>query len=159
MITDIWNFVCSIGIATHQQVVCIGLVHIQVQVDMVTDMTMNVMKIEMDMVMEERENTAIRMMIDMADMGTQIVVMEIDMAGIMKSGTAEMDTEMMITGEGVEVLMVLMQEAGALIETETVALMMMVNPHLGIVTIFFIKLFIYIVYPLVIHIHGENLNY
>lgn len=130
-----------IGFAAHQLVECIDPVPIQVLEDMVTEMTMTVMKadmevgmkIEMDMALGKIENTTTGMMIDMVDMGTRIVVMEIVMAEIMKNATVEMDTGTMITGEEVKALMIMAQEAGVLIET--VVMMMIVNLHLGIVTI------------------------
>ena len=109
-----------------QQVECIDLVHIQAVEPMVTDMMMIVMeagrKIEMAMVMEEKENGAIEMMIN-------IVVMEIVMAEIMRIVMAGMVTEMTTTGEEAEALITNMtQEAGALIE---IVVMMMDNTHLG----------------------------
>jgi hypothetical protein len=127
IITDVFlqllNY-CSTGsVVPHQLAECISLVHT------VTNMMMIVMeagmRIGMVMVMGEREKQATGMMTDMADMGTQIAVMEI----VMKSAIAEMVIRMMITVEEVEVLMIsrMAQEVGALIETETVLLMMMVN--------------------------------
>jgi hypothetical protein len=85
----------------------------------------------MVMVMGGREKRATGMMTGMADMGTQIVVMEIVMAEIMKNAITEMVIRMMITVEEVEVLMIssMAQEVGALIETGTVLLMMMLNIH------------------------------
>lgn len=126
-----------IGSAALQLVECTEPVHIQVPVDIVTNMMMTVMKadmeagmkIEMDMAMGEKENTAIGMMIDMVDMETHMVVMEIVMAEIMRNATAKMGIGMMIIGEEVKALMVMVQEAG--VQIETVVLKMMVTPHLG----------------------------
>lgn len=119
------------SVPPHQLVECIGLVH------MVTDMRMIVMKaateagmkIGMVMVMGKKEKRATGMMTGMADMGTQIVVMEIVMEEIMMNAVAEMVTGMMITVEEVEVLMItnMAQEVGAPTEKKTVLLMMMVN--------------------------------
>ena len=123
------------SVLPHQLVECIGPVH------MVTDMRMIVMKAAMEagmkigmvMVMGKKEKWATGMMTGMADMGTQIVVMEIVMEEIMMNAVAEMVTGMMITVEEVEVLMItnMAQEVGALTETKTVLLMMMVNILLG----------------------------
>ena len=114
----------SPGFATMHQVECIGLVHIQTMNLMVIDMMMIVMggrKIEVDMVMAEKENGAIETMIS-------IVVMEIVTAEIMRNVMAGMVIEMMTTGEEVEVLITIMtQEAEALTET----MMKMANTHLG----------------------------
>lgn len=115
----------SPGFAIIQQVECIGLA----VEPMVIDMMMIVMeagrKIEMAMVMEEKENGAIEMMIGIA-------VMEIAMAETMRNVMAGMVTEMMTTREEVEVLITNMtQEAGVLIETVIVVMMMMANTHLG----------------------------
>lgn len=123
----------------HQLAECIGLVLIQVQADMVTDMMMIAMKVVMEagmkigMAMGEREKQVIGMMTGMVDMGTHTVVMVIVMAKIMKNGTTEMVTGMMIIGEEVRVLMItnMAQEVGASIEREIVLLMMMVNILLG----------------------------
>lgn len=119
------------SVPPHQLVECIGPVH------MVTDMRMIVMKaateagmkIGMVMVMGKKEKRATGMMTGMADMGTQIVVMEIVMEEIMMNAVAEMVTGMMITVEEVEVLMItnMAQEVGAPTEKKTVLLMMMVN--------------------------------
>lgn len=119
------------SVPPHQLVECIGPVH------MVTDMRMIVMKaateagmkIGMVMVMGKKEKQATGMMTGMADMGTQIVVMEIVMEEIMMNAVAEMVTGMMITVEEVEVLMItnMAQEVGAPTEKKTVLLMMMVN--------------------------------
>lgn len=104
---------------------CIGLDHI-LAVVMVIDMMVIVMeagmKTEMVMVMAEKENMAIEMMI-----GIVVIVM----AEIMKNAIAEMVTGMMSTGEEVQVLMTtnMAQEAGALIGTAV--MMMMANIHLG----------------------------
>lgn len=123
------------SVPPHQLVECIGPVH------MVTDMRMIVMKaateagmkIGMVMVMGKKEKRATGMMTGMADMGTQIVVMEIVMEEIMMNAVAEMVTGMMITVEEVEVLMItnMAQEVGAPTEKKTVLLMMMVNILLG----------------------------
>ena len=91
------------------------------------------MKIEMDMVMAKKENTIIGMMNGMVNMGTRMVVMEIIMV---KNGMVGMDIGMMTIREEAEALMITVQEAGALIEIEIMLLMMMVNPHLGIVPTF-----------------------
>lgn len=108
----------SLDFAAMHQVECIDLVHIQAVEAMVTDMMMIVMeagrKIEMAMAIE---------------MMTAIVVMEIVMVEIMRSVTAGTVTEMMTTGEEVEVLITNMKrEAGARIE---IVMMMMDNTHLG----------------------------
>lgn len=127
MILQLLNYGSTGSVVPHQLAECISLVH------MVTNMMMIVMeagmRIGMVMVMGEREKQATGMMTDMADMGTQIVVMEI----VMKNAIAEMVIRMMITVEEVEVLMIsrMAQEVGALIETEIVLLMMMVNIHHG----------------------------
>lgn len=123
------------SVPPHQLVECIGPVH------MVTDVRMIVMKaateagmkIGMVMVMGKKEKRATGMMTGMADMGTQIVVMEIVMEEIMMNAVAEMVTGMMITVEEVEVLMItnMAQEVGAPTEKKTVLLMMMVNILLG----------------------------
>lgn len=123
------------SVLPHQLVECIGPVH------MVTDMRMIVMKaateagmkIGMVMVMGKKEKRATGMMTGMADMGTQIVVMEIVMEEIMMNAVAEMVTGMMITVEEVEVLMItnMAQEVGARTEKKTVLLMTMVNILLG----------------------------
>lgn len=94
---------------------CIDLVHTQAVEAMVIGMMMIVMragrKIEMAMVMEEKEKWALEMMI-----GT--VAMEIDMV------------EMMMTGEEVEVLTTnMIQEVGVLIESAI--WMRMANTRLG----------------------------
>jgi hypothetical protein len=130
-ILQLLNYGSTGSVVPHQLAECISLVN------MVTDMMMIVMeagmRIGMVMVMGEREKQASGMMTGMADMGTQIVVMEIVMAEIMKNAKAEMVIRMMITVEEVEVLMIssMAQEVGALIETETVLLMMMLNIHHG----------------------------
>jgi hypothetical protein len=103
---------------------------------MVIDMMMIVMqagrKIEMAMVMEEKEKWALEMMIGP-------VVMEIVMVEIMRTVMAEKVTEMM-TGEEVGVLTTnMIQEAGALIES--VISMTMANTHLGKAYIIIDKLF------------------
>lgn len=112
------------GFATIQQVECIDLVHIQTVEPMVIDTMMIDMETErkIEMVMEEKENWAIEMMIG-------IIAMEIVMVEIMRNVMAEMVTEMMTTGEEVEVLITNMtREAGARIET---VMMMMANTRLG----------------------------
>jgi hypothetical protein len=124
------------GFATIHQVECIDLVHTQTWEAMVIDMMMIVMqagrKIEMAMVMEEKEKWALEMMIGP-------VVMEIVMVEIMRTVMAEKVTEMM-TGEEVGVLTTnMIQEAGALIES--VISMMMANTHLGKAYIIIDKLF------------------
>ena len=111
------------------QVECIGLVHIQTMNLMVIDMMMIVMggrKIEVDMVMAEKENGAIETMIS-------IVVMEIVMVETMRNAIAKTATGMMSTGKEVKVSMItnMALEAGALIEIMIAVMMMMVNAHLG----------------------------
>jgi len=116
----------SPGFATMQLVECTDRVHIQAVEPMVTDMMMIVMeagrKIEMAMVMEKKENGAIKMMIE-------IVVMEIVMAEIMRIVMAGIVIEMMTTGEEVKVLTTnTNQEAGARIE---IVMMTKDKTHLG----------------------------
>jgi hypothetical protein len=98
---------------------CIDLVHTQALEAMVIDMKKIVMragrKIEMAMVMEEKEKWALEMMI-----GT--IAMEIVMVGTV--------TEMMIEEE-VEVLTTIMMIQGAGILIEIVISMMMANTRLG----------------------------
>lgn len=105
---------------------CIDLVHIQAVDPMVTDMMMIVMegrKIEMVMVMEEKKNWAIEMMIVLA-------AKEIVMVEIMRNVMAGKAIEMMTTGEEVEVLITNMtREAEALIES--VIMTMMASTRLG----------------------------
>lgn len=105
---------------------CIDLVHIQAVDPMVTDMMMIVMggrKIEMVMVMEEKKNWAIEMMIALA-------AKEIVMVEIMRNVMAGKAIEMMTTGEEVEVLITNMtREAEALIES--VIMTMMASTRLG----------------------------
>ena len=113
---------------------CIDLALIQVQGGMMTIVATR-MKIEMDMVMAKKENTTIGMMTGMVNMGIRMVVMLIV---TVKNGMAEMDIGMMTIREEVEVMMVMGQEAGALTEIEIGLLMMMVNPHLGNCSEFFI---------------------
>lgn len=124
----------------HHQAECIGPVPIRVQEDMVTNMTMIVMKaameagmrIEMVMVMGGKENRAIGMTTGMENKGIHIVVTEIVMAENMMNATAEKVLGMMITEEEVEVLMITMTlEVEALIERESAHWMMMANIHLG----------------------------
>lgn len=117
----------SIGSATHPWVACTGQVHIQVTM-IVTKAAMEV-EMMIGMVMGERENGALETMSVMVSMG----VMEIAIVEILMNVTAEMVTEMMITGDEVEALMItsMAQEAGVLIERENVLMKMMVNIHLG----------------------------
>lgn len=117
----------SIGSATHPWVACTGQVHIQVTM-IVTKAAMEV-EMMIGMVMGERENGALEMMSVMVSMG----VMEIAIVEILMNVTAEMVTEMMITGDEVEASMItsMAQEVGALIERENVLMKMMVNIHLG----------------------------
>lgn len=121
----------SPGITTIQRMECIGLVHIQVVELMVKDMMIIIMetgrKMEVVLVSEEKENGAIEVMIGM-------VVMEIVLKEIMRNAIAEMVTGMTSTGEEVKVLMItnmVVQEAGALIKSIIVVMVMMVNVHLG----------------------------
>lgn len=118
----------SIGSAIHLRVACTGQVHIQVTM-IVTRAAMEV-EMMIGMVMGERENGALEMMSVMVSMG----VMEIAIVEILMNVTAEMVTEMMITGDEVEALMItnMAQEVGVLIERENVLMKMMVNIHLGI---------------------------
>jgi hypothetical protein len=94
---------------------------------MVIDMKKIVMragrKIEMAMVMEEKEKWALEMMI-----GT--IAMEIVMVEIMRNVMVGTVTEMMIEEE-VEVLTTIMMIQGAGILIEIVILMMMANTRLG----------------------------
>lgn len=117
----------SIGSATHPWVACTGQVHIQVTM-IVTKAAMEV-EMMIGMVMGERENGALEMMSVMVSMG----VMEIAIVEILMNVTAEMVTEMMITGDEVEASMItsMAQEVGVLIERENVLMKMMVNIHLG----------------------------
>lgn len=117
----------SIGSATHPWVACTGQVHIQVTM-IVTKAAMEV-EMMIGMVMGERENGALEMMSVMVSMG----VMEIAIVEILMNVTAEMVTEMMISGDEVEASMItsMAQEVGALIERENVLMKMMVNIHLG----------------------------
>lgn len=117
----------SIGSATHPWVACTGQVHIQ-ETMIVTKAAMEV-EMMIGMVMGERENGALEMMSVMVSMG----VMEIAIVEILMNVTAEMVTEMMITGDEVEASMIISmaQEVGVLIERENVLMKMMVNIHLG----------------------------
>lgn len=117
---------------------CIDLALIQVQGGMMTMVAIR-MRIEMDMVMEKKENTIIGMMTGMVNTGIRMVVMLIV---TVKNGMAEMDIGMMTIREEVEALMVMGQEAGAPTEIEIGLLMTMVNPHLGNCSEFFIGFFI-----------------
>jgi len=106
---------------------CIDLVHTQALEAMVIDMKKIVMragrKIEMAMVMEEKEKWALEMMI-----GT--IAMEIVMVEIMRNVMVGTVTGMMI-GEEVEVLTTIMMIQGAGILIEIVISMTMANTRLG----------------------------
>lgn len=129
------------GIEVHQQVMaCAGLVPTQIQEDMVSEITMIVMKAVMEiemmtgMVMVEIENGAKRMIIIMADAEAQMVMVKIIMLEIQMTAIAKMVTEMMITRQvGAKVTITMHQEIGGLTEEENTILMrMMIDVLLGI---------------------------
>lgn len=133
------------GSATHRLLVeCINPGHIQVQADMVTNLTMIVTKDVMEagmMIgiaetgthMVGKGNGATEMMINMEEMGIHIVVMVIVTGKNMRIAMAEMVTGTMIIGEEVKALMGtnMAKEVEARIETESALLMMTANILLG----------------------------
>lgn len=129
------------GIEVHQQVMaCAGLVPTQVQEDMVSEITMIIMKAVMEiemmtgMVMVEIENGAKGMIIIMADVKAHMDTVKRNTLQIQMTAIAKMVTEMMITRQlGAKVTITMHQEIGGLIEEEnTILTRMMIDVLLGI---------------------------